>query len=111
MLTDGRTATRMLDTHECARCGGRLIDAWDSAANSYNVRCGSCENQTEFKRCKTLRQLYREGASLPIAIVNRFQKADRAEVEDVAAGLPAELATIVRERMLGTTGPKEGEKK
>ena len=107
MLADYATCERTAKTHECPNCGDRrrLVTRWNGQALSWEVWCPTCGATDGFKRPESMKARWlRAPDSLPITIANRMQAKYGRAIEDVAEGLPPELAAVVRERYFGPTG-------
>lgn len=102
--------------HRCAHCrdASRLeVRVNRDTPRLGEVWCPRCRSTSGFiGRGKSLTQQWWENPdSLPIATANRLADKHRAEVEQVAGGLPEELGRAVREKYLGVPLPVAAEKK
>lgn len=113
MRTDYDAGQELTRTHECVVCRhlSQLVCAKvPGVPNAFDVRCGKCRGE-QFRRRKSLTALWRENpANVDIATANRLAEKHGADIEAVAAGLPPELAAVVRAHYFGQPLPSGADK-
>ncbi len=100
MLIGSHESAHFVHTNQCDDCKytSTLVARYHSHEQD-DVRCGRCGQGERLSKPPSITSLWwKRPDSVPVATANRLADKHRDKIEAIAAGLPEDLADIVRQR-------------